>query len=291
MKKSKQPTQGEAEQHTPHVERRMGGDEELFESSDAYKTLRRLAESKQELSDETAIRLATVQKELAELKLQRERFEWERAGRTEESLQKWFTGLAATLAALLVAWWGKGVVEDMKPVHLETGTVSSIAKDGNCIGSICSNTIRVSLLQQESPIDAAGNRCRVRDGVKPRKDRSSEIGEPYYLSSDFITDLAADSRCFRAVSIHVPARFSRTPIVTSQISWLDALSADSTIDGAPILESVPSANGPVFVPRSLNTRIEALVSNVSRNGFDIVIRTWFDSRIYRADVTYTAFIQ
>ena len=40
-----------------------------------------------------------------------------------------------------------------------------------------------------------------------------------------------------------------------------------------------------------NFRFELLTKNVTKNGFDVVLRTWYDSRIYAAKASYIAFIQ
>ena len=156
--------------------------------ADVERVLDRLRQSGESLPAETAIQLANAERDLLATKLDAGRFAWEKAAQFRELLQKWATGMVATGGAVLIAWWGKGIVQDLKPVHPETGTVSTTAPNGQCTGSICDNVVKVSLMPHDAPIDARGDRCHVSRGVQPRNDRPKDVGESYYLSSDFVTD-------------------------------------------------------------------------------------------------------
>lgn len=178
-------------------------------------------------------------------------------------------------------------VKDLKPIHLETGEVS-FDVDRTDRGCLCRNTVRENRLGIEAPVDINGAPCGVPRDTKPHLDRP-EIG-PYFLASQFMPNVAVeDRRCFRVSTISVKdKRFSAVPTVSLQLTWLDAITSDETDAGAPVLLKTPTGTPG---HKTLNVRFELLSKNVTKDGFDIVLRTWNDSRIYAARASYIAFIQ
>jgi hypothetical protein len=178
-------------------------------------------------------------------------------------------------------------VKDLRPIHLETGDVF-FARENTDKACLCRNTVRKSRLNIEAPVDANGAPCFLSADISPHLDRR-ELG-PYFLTSEFVPNVSvADRRCFRQSTISVSDKaFSSVPTVSLQITWLDAIIADATELDVPVL--LTTSRG-VQIPKGLNVRFELLAKNITRSGFDVVLRTWYDSRIYAAKVTYVAFIQ
>jgi hypothetical protein len=223
--------------------------------------------------------------EQGKLEVERDKLKWQRGTFWWDLTVRM---LAPILAATAVALIGSAVLRELKPIHLETGRVlfSVSETEKSCI---CSNVVKTSRLQADSPRDSEGRACVPRAGLIARTDRP-DLGEPYYLTSDFVpATTQADNRCYRTATTHVAHSFSAVPRVSLQIGWIDARTYDEMNDGTPVI--VDAGNGRPPTLRGLNIRLDLRALNVQRDGFDVVLRTWNDSRIYAAEVTYIAFIQ
>ncbi len=215
---------------------------------------------------------------MLKLAWQRRTFWWDWGGRLVTPL----------LAAVVVAFIGARIVADLKPIHLETGIVKfDVAQtDKSCI---CRNTVRKRLISIEAPVDSDGRACILRPTALERNDRR-DVGEPYYLTSDFVPHVSnPDERCYRTALAHVTHSFSKVPRVSLQLSWIDAITQDATEDEIPIF--VAGQGGQPPHSKALNLRFSLRAENVSSDGFDVVLQTWNDSRIYAADISYIAFVQ
>jgi hypothetical protein len=202
-------------------------------------------------------------------------------------VEKVLVPIVVAIAVTLVGGASFIAVKDLKPIHLETGEVS-FDVDRTDRGCLCRNTVRQSRLSIEAPVDVNGAPCGLPTDTKPHLDRA-EIG-PYFLTSQFMPNVAVDDkRCFRLSTISVKdKRFSAVPTVSLQLTWLDAITSDETEMGAPVLLQTPTG---ISRQKTLNVRFELLSKNITTDGFDIVLRTWNDSRIYAAKASYIAFIQ
>jgi hypothetical protein len=213
------------------------------------------------------------------------KFEWKR----KTFWWDWFGRLIAPLiAAVAVALIGAHILADLKPIHLETGSIKfeSPEMEQSCS---CRNTVRKRRVSIDGPVDAKGGPCVLSPDAVEHNDRA-DIGEPYYLTSDFRTRSSVeDNRCYRQAIVHVRHSFSQTPRVSLQLSWMDAITADITDGGNPIL--VGGINGEPRIQKGLNLRFDLKAENITKDGFDVVLKTWYDSRIFAADVSYIAFIQ
>lgn len=202
-------------------------------------------------------------------------------------VEKVIVPIVVAIVVTLVGGASFIAVQDLKPIHLETGTVTFDVEQTSS-GCLCRNTVRLSRLNVEAPVDANGTPCSLPSTAMPHLDRP-DIG-PYHLTSDFIPNVSVqDRRCFRMSTISVDEkRFSAVPTISLQLTWLDAITKDETEAGAPVLFQTPAGT---FGQKTLNVRFELLARNITREGFDIVLRTWNDSRIYAAKASYVAFIQ
>lgn len=215
--------------------------------------------------------------ELLKLEFQRKTFWWDWGAKV----------VAPVLAATIVALIGARVIADLKPIHLETGAVTfdPAMTDSSCI---CRNTVRKAFLEQERPIDITGQPCALSSTAVERNDRP-DIAQPYYLTSDFEPRKSiGDRRCFREAVASVRQTFSQAPRVSLQIAWIDARTYDETDAGDPVL--IGDGSG-AKVQKGLNLRFDLQADRITKDGFDVKLRTWGDSRIYAAQVSYTAFIQ
>ena len=215
--------------------------------------------------------------ELLKLSWQKRTFWWDWSSRL----------IGPLIAAVAVALIGGHYLADLKPIHLETGTATFDVSqmDKSCI---CRNTVRKSRVANEGPVDVAGRPCTLSPTAVARNDRP-ELGE-YYLTSDFEPHASVqDRRCYRQAVVHVRHSFSQPPKVSLQLSWIDAITSDASEQNVPVF--VGGTNGEQQIQKVLNLRFNLKTENVTAEGFDIVLRTWYDSRIYAEEVSYIAFIQ
>ena len=197
--------------------------------------------------------------ELLKLEWQRKTFWWEWLGKL----------VAPLIAAVAVVLIGGRFLADLKPIHLETGNAKFDVSqmDKSCV---CRNTVRKSRVASDGPLDAEGRLCGLSPTAVERNDLP-DVGEPYYLTSDFVPHASMqDRRCYRQSIVHVRHSFSQTPKVSLQLSWMDAITVDTTEDGVPIL--VGGGNGEPRIQKGLNLRFDLKAANVTTEGFDICLK-------------------